>query len=475
MTKAHLTPTSRQEIRRIFELQQQNHLAVGRTTAKERIQKLQRLKSVIQEHMDEIRAAIYQDFKKPEVEVDLTEIYPVIKEIKHVSSQLKRWMKPRRVGTPLAMIGSTSYVQYQPKGVVLIISPWNYPINLTLIPLVTAIAAGNCVILKPSENTPNSSRVMQKMVEAIFQEEEVAMVQGAVDTAQALLELPFNHIFFTGAPSIGKIVMKAAAKNLTSVTLELGGKSPTIVDQTADIQKAASRISWGKFTNTGQTCIAPDYILAHESIKDELVSAIQKSINDFYGSDAKSAEDYPRIVNEKHLERLTSYLEDAQSKGASILSGGSHDAEENYLAPTLLGDVSDDATISDEEIFGPILPIYTYKELSQAIDYVNSKEKPLALYIFSKNQQHIDRILRDTRAGGTSINQTVMHFTNNNLPFGGDNNSGIGKSHGWYGFEAFSNARSVLRQKWPISATDLATPPYNNFKRKLAAITLKWL
>jgi len=475
MTKAHLTPTSRQEIRRLFDLQQQNQLAVGRTSTKERIHKLKKLKTSLLEHRDEVRQAMWNDFQKPEVEVDLTEIYPTVKEIKHTIKNLKRWMKPRKVSTPIAMLGSTSYIQYQPKGVVLIISPWNYPINLTLIPLVTAVAAGNCVILKPSEHTPNSSRVMEKIVKAVFEEKEVAMVQGAVDTSQALLELPFNHIFFTGAPAIGKIVMEAASKHLTSVTLELGGKSPTVIDETADLKKAASRISWGKFTNTGQTCIAPDYLLVHESVKDELIEELKQKIQEFYGSDSKASEDYPRIVNEQHLQRLKGYLEDAKGKGAEFISGGQSDESDNYLSPTLAVNVPEDATLSQEEIFGPILPIYTYSDLQEAIDYINSKEKPLALYIFSRNQKNINRILQDTRAGGTSINQTVMHFTNNSLPFGGDNNSGIGKSHGWFGFEAFSNARSILRQRWPVSTTDLAAPPYTKFKRMLADFTLKWL
>lgn len=475
MTKAHLTPASRQEIRRIFDLQQQHQIAIGRTSTKERIHKLKQLKTVLLQHRDEIRQALWKDFQKPEVEVDLTEIYPTVKEIKHTIKNLKRWMKPKRVSTPIAMLGSTSYIQYQPKGVVLIISPWNYPINLTLIPLVTAVAAGNCVVLKPSEHTPNSSRVMEKIVAAVFEEKEVAMVQGAVDTSQALLELPFNHIFFTGAPAIGKIVMEAAAKHLTSVTLELGGKSPTIIDETADINKAASRISWGKFTNTGQTCIAPDYLLVHEKVKDKLVEALKRKIQEFYGPDSQSSNDFPRVVNAKHLQRLKGYLSDAKSKGATLISGGQSNESGNYLSPTLIVNVPEAASLSREEIFGPILPIYTYNDLQEAIDYINSKEKPLALYIFSRKQENIDRIMQDTRAGGTSINQTVMHFTNNSLPFGGDNNSGIGKSHGWYGFEAFSNARSVLRQRWPISAADLAAPPYNKFKRMMADFTLKWL
>jgi aldehyde dehydrogenase (NAD+) len=475
MTAIQTGQTSRQEIRRLFDLQKSNQYAVARTTAKERIKKLKRLQQAILDHRQEIRDAIHQDFKKPPTEVDLTEIYPTIKEIKSTIKNIRRWMKPKKVGTPIAMLGTSSYIQYQPKGVVLIISPWNFPVNLTFIPLVTAIAAGNCVILKPSEHTPHTSALMSTIVKAVFEEQEVALVEGAVDTSQALLELPFNHIFFTGTPSIGKIIMQAATKHLCSVTLELGGKSPTIIDETADINKAASRIAWGKFTNNGQTCIAPDYLLVHESKKEALLEALKKEITSFYGKDAQRSNDYARIVNPRHFERLSSYLDDAREKGASISSGGQLTAEECYIEPTLVVEPAKDSLLANEEIFGPILPIYTYDKLDEAIQYINKGEKPLALYVFSKSKKNIRKVINETRAGGTSVNHSVLHFNNNELPFGGDNNSGIGKSHGWFGFEAFSNARSILYQWSPFSATDLLTPPYSGWKQKLADITLKWL
>lgn len=475
MTAITTGQTSRQEIRRIFDLQKNHQFTVARTSAKERIKKLRRLQQTILAHRQDIRDAIHQDFKKPPIEVDLTEIYPTIKEIKSTIKNIRRWMKPKKVGTPIAMLGTSSYIQYQPKGVVLIISPWNFPVNLTFIPLVTAIAAGNCVILKPSEHTPHTSALMNKIIKAVFDEQEVALVEGAIDTSQALLELPFNHIFFTGAPSIGKIVMQTAAKHLTSVTLELGGKSPTIIDKTADIKQTATRIAWGKFTNNGQTCIAPDYLLVHSSQKEALIEALEKEIKAFYGKDAQASDDYARIVNQRHFERLSSYLVDAKEKGASISSGGQLAAAECYIEPTLVVDPSKDSLLAKEEIFGPILPIYTYNKLDEAIDYINGGEKPLALYVFSKSKKNIRKVINETRAGGTSVNHSVLHFNNNELPFGGDNNSGIGKSHGWFGFEAFSNARSILYQWSPLSATDLLTPPYTGWKQKLADITLKWL
>ena len=474
MVKGDFTPTPVTEIHRIFDLQLAHQYEVGRSDAKARIQKLKKLQKAILSHQENIRAAMFQDFQKPGIEVDLTEIYPTIKEIKTVIKNLRQWMRPKLVSTPLAMLGSRSYIQYQPKGVVLIISPWNYPVNLTLIPLVTAIAAGNCVMLKPSEHTPHTSALLHQILQSIYSESEIALIQGAVDTSKALLKLPFNHIFFTGAPSIGKIVMEAAAKNLASVTLELGGKSPTIVDETANLKKAAQRINWGKFTNAGQTCIAPDYILVQEKIKTPFIKALQNSLNEFYQSDNFQG-NFPNIINQKHLERLKSLLADARDKGANIISGGHTSEKENLLTPTLISDVPADAALSKEEIFGPILPIYTYKNLQDAIDYINAGEKPLALYIFSRKKSRINKIIQETRAGGTSINQTVMHFTNNNLPFGGDNNSGIGKSHGWFGFEAFSNSRAILEQRWPISASDLVRPPYNSLKQKIADITIKWL
>ena len=462
-------------IEAIFQQQQLYHHQVGLSSARERIAKLKRLEDAVLRYRQQIRDAMWRDFHKPPLEVDLSEIYPVTSEIKFTIRHLRRWMRPRRVATPLVLFGGRSYVLYQSKGVVLIISPWNYPVNLTLGPLASAIAAGNTAILKPSENTPNTSAVMKQIIAETFDAREVALVEGGVETSQALLDLPFNHIFFTGAPEIGKIVMKAAAKHLASVTLELGGKSPTIIDETADLDKAAGRIAWAKFTNMGQTCVAPDYLFVHESRKEEFLDKLGQKLQEFYGTDAWQTEDYARVVNRRHFQRIKGYMEEAFEQGATAAIGGQTDEAQAYIAPTVLTNVPMNSKMMAEEIFGPVLPVHTYHNLQEVIDLVNSKEKPLALYIYSNNRNNINFILKNTRAGGTCINHSVVHYGNPHLPFGGDNNSGIGKSHGWYGFEAFSNARAVYKQALPLpNAGDLLTAPFSRWKQKIVDLAIKW-
>ncbi len=464
---------STKEIQRIFKLQLSNHLNVGKSSARERINKLKRFGDAIMRYQPEIQKAVYQDFKKPVFEVDATEILPLMSGLRHVKRNLRKWMAPHRVAGTLPLLGSTSWIQYESKGVCLIISPWNFPFNLSFVPLVSAIAAGNCAIIKPSEHTPHSSALIKKIVQEVFDENEVAVIEGAIEESQALLKLPFHHIFFTGSPQVGKIVMKAAAENLTSVTLELGGKSPTIVDETVDIKSAAASISFAKYTNCGQICIAPDYILVHKSVEEKLINAMKKSIAEFYGKEVSNSESYPRIVNRNHFRKLKSNLEDALSKGARILFGGNHHAESKYFEPTFLTDVNMDMQVMTEEIFGPLLPFRSYEKLQEVIDFINSGERPLALNIYSRNRKNIDFILQNTRVGGTCINNSSMHFMNHNLPFGGINNSGIGKSHGWYGFRDFSHERSVYRQDFPGIAS-LLTPPYKRWKEKVIDLTLKW-
>ncbi|WP_338731887.1 aldehyde dehydrogenase family protein [Mangrovimonas cancribranchiae] len=458
----------------LFNRQKNNQFKVGNTTYKERLKKLKSLRYAVEvTYKQKIREALYNDFKKPELEVDLTEIYPVVSEIKYVSANLKSWMKRQKVETPMALLGSSSWVTYEPKGVCLIISPWNFPFNLTFGPLVSAIAAGNTVILKPSEMTPNSSKVMAEIVKAIFTEDEVALVEGAVETSKALLQLPFNHIFFTGSPAVGKIVMKAAATHLSSVTLELGGKSPTIVDKTANINQAARKIAWGKFLNNGQICVSPDYILIDETVKSDFISAFKKHLNEFYTEEIEQSSDYSRVVNDKHFDRLVNHIENARQCNASIEIGGVSNKTENFIEPTVISNLPEEASLLQEEIFGPILPIKTYGNLEAAIAYINSKEKPLALYIYSKSKSHINYVIKNTRAGTTAINNNVLQYSNHHLPFGGSNNSGIGKSHGFYGFEAFSNRRAVLKQHTK-GATEFLFPPYTKLKQKLVDWTIKW-
>jgi aldehyde dehydrogenase (NAD+) len=463
------------EIERIFKLQQAHQFAVGKTTARERKEKLKRLLKAILSHKQEIRDALYADFRKHPAEVDLTEIMPLTSEIKHATRHVSKWMRPHRVKTPLSLLGSTSHIHYEPKGVVLVIAPWNFPVNLTLGPVISAVTAGNCVMVKPSEHTPHASAIIKTIIEEVFDESEVAVIEGGIETSTAALALPFNHIFFTGAPAIGKIVMAAASKHLASVTLELGGKSPTIIDETASVDAAARRIAWAKFTNNGQICIAPDYLFVHESKKDEFLQKLQENIESFYGLDARRSDSYARIVNQRHYQRLSGYIEDAKHKGATVAYGGRTEGSEDYIEPTVLTNVDPNADVMVDEIFGPVLPVYGYTSLDEPIAMINSKEKPLALYIYSKSQRNIDRIMENTRAGGTCINHSVVHFFQNNLPFGGSNNSGIGKGHGFFGFEAFSNARGVFKQVLPFSGIELMMAPFNKLKQTLIDLSIKYL
>lgn len=462
------------EIQEIFKAQIQHQYTLGNSSASQRINRLNALKKALETTFRiPLQEALFKDFKKPAIETDLTEIHPVISEIKLVKKQLKSWMQPQRVKSPLVFIGSSAYVHHEPKGVCLIISPWNFPVNLTFGPLVSAIAAGNTVMIKPSEMTPNTASVMADIVASIFKPEEVALFQGDVTVAQSLLSLPFNHIFFTGSPAVGKIVMNAAAKNLSSVTLELGGKSPTIVDESANIDQAAKKIAWGKFLNNGQICVAPDYLWVHESVKDAFVKAFIKHTTHFYTEQAAQSNDYSRIVNENHFQRLANHLEDAKKNGGIIEMGGQVEASENYISPTLISGLTADATLLKDEIFGPILPLKTFTEIEKVIDYINAGEKPLALYIFSKKPSHIKKVINNTRAGSTAINHSVVQYSNHHLPFGGSNNSGIGKAHGYFGFQEFSNQRSILKQ-FSFSAVEMLMPPYTPFKKKLSEWTTKW-
>ena len=466
--------TSKNKYSEVFNKQKRHQFDIGNTSAQARIKKLNALQRAIQDtYKQAIRDALYADFKKPFIETDLTEIYLVVREIKHAKAHLREWMKKHKVPSPLALFGTTSYYKYEPKGVCLIISPWNYPLNLTFSPLVSAIAAGNTVIIKPSELTPNSSKVMATIINHLFDESEVALIEGEAEVAKELLKLPFNHIFFTGSPAVGKLVMEAASKNLTSVTLELGGKSPTIIDETANITNAIESLVWGKHLNKGQTCIAPDYVFIHQSIKDKFVEAYKKKVIYNYSDDLASSNSYGRIVNKKHFNRLVKYIENAKDNGAKIELGGGYNDEENYIEPTVISNLKEDALLFNEEIFGPILPLKTYANIDEVIQYINTKEKPLAIYIYSKNMKTVDKIINNTRAGGTCINANALQASNHDLPFGGSNNSGIGKTHGFFGFQDFSNQRAILK-KHTTGPLNLLLPPYNKFKQKIADLTLKW-
>ena len=456
-----------------FKAQKANTQNIANSNAEERKAKLRKILDWTLAHEVAIGEALFADFKKNPVETNLGEVLGVVGETKHLIKHLNSWMKPQSVPTPLNMIGSSAHVRFEPKGVCLIISPWNYPFNLSIKPLVQAIAAGNTVMLKPSEMTPNTSALIKKMLSELFEENEIAVIEGDASVSTMLLQQPFNHIFFTGSPAVGKIVMSAAAKNLTSVTLELGGKSPCLVDETANIKKTAEKIAWGKYINNGQTCIAPDYVLVHKSVENELVTALKSSIEAMYGNDAKTSADYCRVVNNRHFNRLNGLLNEAVEKGANVQTGGQTDGTENYIAPTLLTDVDDSMKIMQDEIFGPILPIMTYNTNEEAIAHIKSREKPLAMYINSSKEKNIQYFMDNSSAGGTVINDSIIYYGHTELPFGGVNNSGIGKSGGIWGFTEFSNQRAVMRQRF--GTFKMIYPPYTPFVSKLVRFFVRYL
>lgn len=455
------------EIDRIHAAQRERRASSAATTASERIAKIRALEDALLARRDEVRAALWNDYKKPPAEVDLSEIYPVIGEARHARRHLRRWTKPRRVATPLALLGSRSRIVYEPKGVVLIVSPWNFPINLTLGPLVSAIAAGNSAIIKPSEMTPHASACMKSILGDLFDESEVTVIEGDGEVAAALLAKKFDHVFFTGSPRVGRMVMKAAAEHLTSVTLELGGKSPVIIDRTANLDEAAKKIAWGKFFNSGQICIAPDYLLVDESIRAEMSRKLVEAVNAMGEDGARGI-----LVNDAHAARIRQLVDDAVANGAELVAGGV--AKERDVPPTILSNVSPSSAVMQHEIFGPILPIISYRTTDEALRVIAEREKPLVMYLFSRSKQFVRDVLARTSAGGTVINDTLIHFYQVNLPFGGVGESGMGNAHGFFGFEAFSNMRGVLEQPTRFSAIQLMYPPYTKFKQKLIDLTLKY-
>lgn len=467
----------KKEVDRVFDLQQNNRWNISNQKAHQRILKLEKLKKSIEDHSEELRVAMKNDFRKSPHEVDLTEIMPTINEIKDAIHHVKSWMKPKDVPTPLFLLPSESQIIYEPKGVVLIIGPWNYPFQLIMAPLVAAIAAGNCVMIKPSGNTMNTSNLIKKMISEIFQENEIKVMSHDRDTANYMLEKPFDHIFFTGSPSVGKTIMEAAAKNLTSVTLELGGKSPAIIEKDTDLDSIVGRVLWGKVLNGGQTCVGIDYALVHESKYDSFIQKMKSQVTNFYGSNNsswQSTPDFCRIINDKNFERLKDTLNQAIKKGAKVEIGGEFDAKERYISPTIVSNVETSSPLMKEELFGPILPVLKYSSLDEALRIVQSKDKPLALYIFSDNEDSIQKILMNTSSGGAVINGAIAHLGNSNLPFGGVNHSGLGNYHGHFGFKAFSHERAVLRLS-KLTPLKLLFPPYTDFTKKFISFIGKFL
>lgn len=467
-----------QEIISCFESQKATAIQWRTSSRKERAERIIRIQKWIETNISRIQVALHEDFKKHPAETDLSEIYPVTAAIKHTLKNLKTWMAPKKVAPGLSMTGTKAKIVYEPKGVSLIISPWNYPFNLAIEPLISALSAGCPVILKPSELSPYTSGLIQNMVEEIFDPSEVRVFNGDAEVAKKLLELPFDQIFFTGSPTVGKLVMEAASKNLSSVTLELGGKSPTIIHSDADLNDAAFKIIYGKFLNCGQTCIAPDYLLVQKDIKDQLLMELKVAIQKMYDPQYKGIEksaDLARVINLKHFNRLYSLLEDSKSKGAKVEFGGNSNLETLYIEPTLISNITEDMAIAEEEIFGPLLPILSYSTIDEAISLINNKPKPLALYYFGEESDTYKKVIHETSSGNVVFNDCVLHFLHPNLPFGGVNNSGIGKSHGYYGYLSFSNEKGVLKQRVGFNNSTLMKPPYDKKTQKIISTLIKWL
>ncbi len=421
-----------------------------------RKQQLKVLSKNIKNHENELLDALYKDLGKSKVEAYATEIGMLLKSIKLMRKELKNWSKTKQTDTPLYLFPTKSYIKKEPYGTVLIIGPFNYPVQLVFEPLIGAIAAGNTAIVKPSELTPHVAIVIKDIIEDTFDEAYVSVVEGGIEETQTLLSLPFDYMFFTGSEKVGKIVYEAAARKLIPVTLELGGKSPVIVDDTANIKVASERISFGKFTNAGQTCVAPDYILVQRKVKNDLIKALKKTITEFYGENIEKSPDFGRIVNQKHFNRLNDLI---QIHKDNVVFGGNSSKEDLYIEPTLLDNITNDNKIMKEEIFGPILPIITYDNFDEVLEIIQSKSKPLSLYLFSEDENMAHRVVEELSFGGGAINDTLMHLANPNLPFGGVGSSGIGQYHGKYSFDTFSHMKSYTFKSTRLESS-LFFPPY---------------
>ena len=455
------------EIKRIYEVQSnpKNVLALRNSSYQDRIAKIKSIYNYIlnKSNHDRIAEALYKDLRKSNEEVITTEMTPVILTIKEVCKKLKHWMKDEHVPSPVTMVGMSSFIKYESKGNILIIGPWNYPFQLAIYPLVYAIAAGNTAIIKPSEFSSNTANAISIMIKELFDENEVAVVEGGIPEATALLALPFNHIHFTGSPKVGKIVMEAAAKNLTAVTLELGGKSPVIIDGSTNLNSTAEKVCWGKTLNSGQTCIAPDFALVQENALDGFVEGFKRACEKFYDPNKKGidqSKDYGRIINDTNFDRVLALLEDAKENGAKVEFGGEVNKQDRYIQPTLLSNINMEMKIMQDEIFGPILPVVPFKNKEDVTELLNSFPSPLALYIMSNNKDNTKYFLDHTVAGGTCINELMLTSVNPHLPFGGVNNSGVGKTGGKHSFMDFSNQRGVIKRKYGNSIK-LIYPPFN--------------
>ena len=431
-----------------------------------RLEHLKKLKKIILSNEEEIKKALKLDLNKSASESYMTEIGMTLSELTFAIKHVKKWSKNKRVGTPLAHFPSKSFISKEPYGVVLILSPWNYPFMLLIEPLIGAIAAGNTVVLKPSEFAPNTANVIEKIIKECFNKDYVTVVQGDKDVSQSLIEKKFDYIFYTGGTKVGKIVMQEASKNLIPVTLELGGKSPCIIDKKYNMHLAAKRLLFGKLLNAGQTCIAPDYLLVDKEIKKEFIKELKNVLNEYLGEDKINNNDYPKIINERHFDRILNLM-----NGEKILIGGKYDKDLLKIEPTILDNPKIDSKVMNEEIFGPILPIITYKSIDEAIKYIKKFEKPLALYMFTNDKKIQKKIMDEVSFGGGCINDTIIHIANSNMGFGGVGYSGIGNYHGKRSFDTFSHERSITK-KYSLDLP-MRYMPYSNLKDQLIRMFLK--
>ena len=454
MTTAESIPDVLQRVRATF--------TTGKTRPIEwRLHQLGELARMMREHEADFAEALQADLHKGSFETALSELGFVASEAEYASKHLRRWARPKRVSTPMMALPGSSYIQPEPKGVVLIIAPWNYPLSMVCAPLVGAIAAGNCAVMKPSEVTMHTSAAIARILPRYLDKDAFAVVEGGVPETTELLENQFDHILYTGNERVARIVMTAAAKHLTPCTLELGGKSPCLVDKSANLEVAASRIAWGKFINAGQTCVAPDHVLVHRAVAAQFTEILAAKIKEFYGEDPSQSPDYCRIASERHATRFAKLLQ-----GQRIHTGGQVDVAKRYVAPTIVLDPAPDSELMQEEIFGPVLPVLTVDEMHHAIKFVADRPKPLALYLFTKSKALEDAVLDKLSAGSVCINDAVIFMVSPELPFGGIGNSGMGRYTGWYGFETFSHMKPVMKRSFRFDAP-MRYPPYNDFKRRI--------
>lgn len=458
------------DIPALFNALKANAPTLRQTTAKQRADKIRKLLAAVLDAREEIRAAVHGELGLCDLDID-TQLVMIKAEAEFIIKNVSGWMARKPIQGSIMTLGKKSYIQYEPKGVVLHIAAWNAPYAIGLVPMMGALAAGNAVCLKPSELTPASSALLKRIIESVYEPDEFAVVEGGADVAQELLAQPFNHIFYVGGHYVGRIIMKAAAEHFASVTLEMGGKNPTIIGASADVEAAAGKIAWGRISNGGQVCIAPDYALVHESVVDEFTSKLTNALTTMYdsaGQGFQKSEYYPRIVNDRHFERIKSLIDDARDKGARILFGGETDATDRYIAPTVIGDVTEDMRIMNEEIFGPVLTITPFSERDEVLETIERRDKPLSLYVFSRDDDEVDFYLSHTTSGNSVVNHNIIQSgTNPNLPFGGVNASGTGRLGGWYTFAEASNARSVMEEGPDIVDPGLMVPPYGDKYKKM--------